>query len=284
MNPERSWEPISRKHAARDRAPLCRAQLLVVKLGTGVLSDPRGGLDLRRLRRLAKEVVWLHRRGRRVVIVSSGAIGAGMSRLGLRKRPAHIADLQACAAIGQNLLMSAYEHAFARQRLTVAQILLTHDDLRHPQRRENARHTIRNLLDRGVVPVINENDAVSYAEIKFGDNDQLAAMVHELIHAHACIILSNVDGFILPGASSDKRRATGILSTIAKITPEIERHAGDSNSHHSVGGMRSKLIAARRVLAAKRPMVIANGRIPDILPRLLRGEPIGTIFLPENRA
>ncbi len=267
------------------RKILASARLIVIKLGSGVLSRADGGLNAGRIRHLAQQVALLRRQKRSVVIVSSGAISAGMARLGLHRRPTRIADLQACAAVGQNLLMASYERAFKRFGLTVGQILLTHEDLRHPERRKNARHTLLRLLQRGVVPIINENDAVSFAEIKFGDNDQLAAMVHELIHADTCIILSNVDGFMVRQprkhpTSTVQRRASSILSTISKITAEIERQAGDSDSHRSVGGMRSKLIAARRVLATDRPMVIANGRASNILPRLFKGEPVGTIFLP----
>lgn len=264
----------------RDRATLMRSRLLVVKLGSGVLSKPNGRLDIRRIQHLASQIARLQKKNRRVILVSSGAIAAGMDRLGLKCRPTRISDLQACAAIGQNLLMANYERAFTRLGVTVAQILLTHDDMRHAERRKNAQHTLLNLLKKGVVPIINENDAVSYAEIQFGDNDQLAAMVHELVHAHACIILSNVDGFMIRSLSNTKRQQTNILTTISKITSEIDRQAGDSNSHRSVGGMRSKLMAARRVLATKCPLIIANGHTSNILHRLLQGELIGSVFLP----
>ena len=273
-----------------DRKLLSQARLLVIKLGASVLSVQGGGLNSMRVGHITAQIAGLHRFGKRFVVVSSGAIAAGMARLGLHRRPSHIADLQACAAIGQNLLMANYERAFARRKLTVAQILLTHEDFRHEERRRNARQTILNLLRRGVVPIINENDAVSFAEIKFGDNDQLAAMIHELIHAHACILLSNIDGFMIRRSLSIDRlprhgqaKAGGpwtVVSTISRITANIERHAGDSDSHQSVGGMRSKLIAARCILATRSPLVIANGHLPNILPRLLRGEVLGTIFLP----
>lgn len=269
------------------RKLLVRSRLLVVKLGTGVLSNAKGGLDSRRIAHLAAQVAQLRRLRRRVVIVTSGAIGAGMDQLGINRRPSRIVDLQTCAAIGQSILMACYDRAFARHKLTVAQILLTHDDFARSERRKNARQTILSLLNRGAVPVINENDAVSFAEIKFGDNDQLAAMVHELIGSQACVILSNVDGFLLHFSSPPAGRIANVqiqkspaLPTISKITAEIIKRAGDSVSRRSVGGMRSKLLAARRVLATRRPMVIANGHIPNILLRLVRGEPLGTIFLP----
>jgi glutamate 5-kinase len=257
------------------RQSLRAARLLVVKLGTGVLSRRDGGLNQRRIRHLAAQVAALRRKGRSVVLVTSGAIGAGMTRLRLKQRPTAITELQACAAVGQNLLMARYDHAFARESLTVAQILLTHEDFRHPERRRNAMQTLQRLLRHGVVPVINENDAVAFAEIKFGDNDQLASMVTELVRADACVILSNVDGFHLGKPPTGR-----LLGTVEKITPALERHAGDSGSERSVGGMKSKFLAARKVNAAGGPLVIANGHLSRVLPRLVSGEAIGTIFLP----
>ncbi|MCC7517571.1 MAG: glutamate 5-kinase [Verrucomicrobiae bacterium] len=257
------------------RKSLRAAQRLVVKIGTGVLSRLDGGLNPRRIHHLAGQVATLRRQGRSVVLVTSGAIGAGMTRLGFKRRPAAIAELQACAAVGQNLLMARYDHAFAHESLTVAQILLTHEDFRHPERRRNAEQTLRRLLRHGVTPVINENDAVSYAEIKFGDNDQLAAMVTELVGAEACVILSNVDGFHLGRPPKGR-----LVATIQRITPALERHAGDAGSSRSVGGMKSKLLAARKVNAAGASLVIANGHLSGVLLRLIGGEPLGTIFLP----
>lgn len=256
------------------RKALKNARLVVVKLGTGVLSHDKGGIDSAQIRHLASQLKKLHRKGCHVILVSSGAVSAGMSRLGMSLRPKDIVDLQSCAAIGQNLLMASYDREFSKQKLTVAQILLTHEDFRNPERSKNARNTLLNLLKRGVVPVINENDAVSYAEIKFGDNDQLASLVHELVGADACFILSNVDGFYASGKNGRE-----ILHTIPKITAEIKAQAGGAGSHRSVGGMQSKLIAAQRVLKSG-PLVIANGKIPDVIVRIASGEKLGTIFLP----
>jgi glutamate 5-kinase len=264
-----------RIHGSRYREKLKQARLVVVKLGTGVLSDAKGSLDPKRIRDLARQLESLRRKGRKVVLVSSGAVGAGMTRLGLRKRPTHINDLQTCAAIGQNLLMACYDREFSKRNITVAQILLTHEDFRNEERRRNAKNTISNLLRRNVVPIINENDAVSYAEIKFGDNDQLASFVHTLVGADACFILSTVDGFYVSEKGNQR-----ILNTIEKITHSIECHAGGAGSQRSVGGMQSKILAARRVLATRKPLLIANGRVPNVLIRLLAGEEIGTIFLP----
>jgi glutamate 5-kinase len=260
-----------------ERKILTRSRLSVVKFGTGILTSSNGGLNAKRIKHYASQIAALQKKGRKVVIVSSGAIGAGMTRLRIHRRPTNIHDLQACAAVGQNLLMANYEKAFSQKRLTVAQILLTHEDFLHKERRQNAKNTILNILNRGIVPVINENDAVSFEEIKFGDNDQLASMVHQLLHADACIILSNVDGFLVRESSKSKPK---VLSTIRTISKDIVKQAGGSGSHRSVGGMKSKILAARRVLKTRKPMIIANGQLPNVLTRLLKGEPLGTIFLP----
>lgn len=262
-----------------DRHTLREARLLVVKLGTGVLSRRDGGLNQRRIRHLAAQVAELKRQGRATVLVSSGAIGAGMAQLGFRERPAAIADLQACAAVGQNLLMARYEYAFARESLVVAQILLTHEDFRNRERRRNAEQTLRRLLRYGVVPVINENDAISYKEIQFGDNDQLAALVSALLRADACVILSNVDGFLVRANGRGRLR---VIASVPRMTAAIRRQAGGAGSERSVGGMKSKLLAAKRVNAAGAPLVIANGHLTRILPRLTAGETLGTIFLPSR--
>jgi glutamate 5-kinase len=260
-----------------ERKLLARVRLSVVKFGTGTLTTDDGGLDAKRIGHYASQIAALQSKGRKTVMVSSGAVAAGMTRLGIHRRPTNIHDLQACAAVGQNLLMANYEKAFSQRRLTVAQILLTHEDFLHQERRRNAKNTILNLLHRGIVPVINENDAVSFEEIKFGDNDQLASMVHQLINADACIILSNVNGFLI---RESKKSRPKVLSTIRTISKEIVKQAGGSVSHRSVGGMKSKILAARRVLKTRKPMIIANGQLPNVLPRLLKGEQLGTIFLP----
>jgi glutamate 5-kinase len=266
---------MNRNRLDSDRKTLAKARLVVVKLGTGVLSNSEGGIDSKRIRLLAFQLEKLRKKGRKVILVSSGAVGAGMARLRLKNRPTHIVDLQTCAAIGQNLLMASYDREFSKKKITVAQILLTHEDFRNEERSRNAKNTLLNLLKRNVVPVINENDAVSYAEIKFGDNDQLASLVHTLVDANACIILSVVDGFYITQDGKSE-----IVHTIKKITPSIEKEAGGAGSKRSVGGMRSKIIAAKRVINTRKPLVIANGRLPNVLLRILAGEKLGTIFLP----
>ena len=262
---------------AYHRENLRYSRRLIVKLGTGILTSHRGHLSPSRIRNLASQIKTIAQKKRvEVVLVSSGAIAAGMARLGLKTRPSGIHDLQACAAIGQNLLMHHYETAFSRLGLVVGQVLLTHGDFQDDHRRENAKATLLRLLKLGVIPIVNENDAVSYAEIKFGDNDQLAAQVHKLVHADATILLSTVDGFYV----REGKRAK-LLSTVCAITPSLARHAGDSGSHRSIGGMKSKLLAARRVNATGKPLVVAGGRVKNVLTRLLKGEELGTIFLPK---
>ena len=263
---------------AYHRKYLRHSRRLIVKLGTGTLTTRGGHLSPTQIRNLALQIKKLVQKRVEVVLVSSGAIAAGMSRLGLKIRPSGIHDLQACAAIGQNLLMHHYETAFSRLGLVVGQVLLTHEDFQDDHRRENARHTLLRLLKLGVVPIINENDAVSYAEIKFGDNDQLAAQVHKLVNADATILLSTVDGFYVRKFGQKE-----LLKTINSITPSLMRHAGDTGSEHSIGGMKSKLLAARYVTATGHPLIVASGRVRNILPRLLKGEELGTLFLPRKK-
>jgi glutamate 5-kinase len=265
-----------------DRKSLLKANRWVVKVGTGVLSNSEGLLDSRQIGHLASQVADFHLRGKQVILVSSGAVAAGMARLNLKHRPQRVADLQACAAIGQNLLMTRYDHAFSRCKMTVAQILLTYEDFNHAERRQNVLQTMLNLLHRKVVPIINENDAISFAEInallRFGDNDKLASMVHEFIDADVCVILSSVDGFLIQDEENPKRLK--VLSTISHISTKIVRAAGDSKSARSVGGMKTKIEAAKRVLKTGKPFIIANGKTPKILIRLSQGETLGTLFKP----
>ncbi|MBV9464078.1 MAG: glutamate 5-kinase, partial [Verrucomicrobiae bacterium] len=217
--------------------------MLVVKIGTGVLTQD-GQIDGHQIGKLARQVLALRRKDIQSVLVSSGAIAAGMARLGIQRRPTNIHALQACAAIGQNLLMHRYESVFSRLGLMVGQVLLTHGDFYDPKRRENARQTLLRLLKLGVLPIINENDAVSFAEIKFGDNDQLAAQVHHLLSADATILLSTVEGFYV----REKKRQI-LLPTIRGMPKSILKHAGGAGSERSVGGMKSKLLAADLVTA-----------------------------------
>ena len=252
---------------------------VVVKLGTGVLTDSKKQPDLAQMAQLVAQVAHQRQLGRDVILVSSGAVGAGMGVLKHEKRPSELAELQACAAVGQSRLMTTYQSLFAKFNLHVAQVLLTHDDLQHHERHLNARNTLVRLLKHGVVPIINENDAVSFTEIKFGDNDKLSALVACLLPADLLIILTTVDGVIVNFGQTDAR----VLGTVEAITPEIEALAGGTTSATAVGGMTSKIQAAKIVARSGIPLVIAPGMQPDVIRRVLDAEEIGTLFVPNER-
>ncbi len=251
----------------------------VVKLGTGILSDPKGQVDLVQIEQLAAQVVELRRLGHEVLVVSSGAVGCGMSLLGLKKRPTAMAELQACAALGQPRLMRFWDEAFARSGVRVAQVLLTYLELDSRSLYGNVQRSVEHLLQhKGIVPIFNENDVVSYDELigaKFGDNDQLSAHVAILARAERLIILSNIRGL---ATNSD---GTGrLIRDVHGIDAKIEKLAGGTQSQTSVGGMISKFKAARLVNAAGIPMQIANGRQKNVLVSICQGDAVGTIFHP----
>jgi glutamate 5-kinase len=256
------------------RASLKNASRIVVKLGTGVLTDSRKQPDLDQIRQLAAQIAAVRAQGKQVVIVSSGAVGAGMGVLGHSKRPAELAELQACAAVGQPRLMALYERLFAEAGFCVAQVLLTHDDLEHHERHLNARSTLVTLLQHGVIPIINENDATSFTEIKFGDNDKLSALVACLLPADALIVLTTVDGLI-ENFGKAHPRTVSLVEDLATV----EKMARGTDSETAVGGMASKLQAARMVVRAGIPMVIASGKKKAALARILEGEEEGTMFV-----
>lgn len=250
---------------------------VVVKVGTGVLTDARKQPDLAQMEQLAAQLAAQRQAGREVVLVTSGAVGAGMGALGFEKRPATLEELQACAAVGQSRLMATYEKLFSRFELTVGQVLLTHDDLEHHERHLNARHTLVTLLRHGVIPIINENDAVSITELKFGDNDKLSALVASLLPADLLVILTTVDGVVQDFGTPQAR----LLSTVDKVDERIEKMAGGTSSATAVGGMSSKIQAAKIVVRAGIPLVIASGRKKTILRRIVDGEEEGTLFVPQ---
>ncbi|MFO0811036.1 MAG: glutamate 5-kinase [Gemmataceae bacterium] len=255
------------------------AHTAVVKVGTNVLTDDAGALDRGRIRALADQLARLRTAGRKVILVSSGAIGAGVGQLGLAKRPTELRHLQACAAVGQTALMEAYREALGPHGIHPAQILLTAGDFDHRARYLNVRHTVLALLEWGCLPVINENDTVSTAEIRFGDNDHLAAMLTNLLQAPLLVLLTNVDGLYAgdpaaPGATP--------LTTVPTIDGEVTGLAAASKSALGTGGMRSKLRAARLVTASGESVIMANGSVPDIIDRVFAAEPVGTLFLPHG--
>src|SRR5438445_7644627 len=256
------------------------AHTVVVKVGTNVLTHADGTLDPSQVQALADQLQRVRQAGRKVALVSSGAIGAGMGRLALAKRPSDLRHLQACAAVGQTYLMRAYEECLAKHGTHAAQILLTAGDFDSRKRYLNARNTILTLFEWAVLPIINENDTVSVAEIRFGDNDHLAAMVTNLLQAPLLVLLTVVEGL----HDSDPRTnpSAKVLTTVPNIDSSIAEMAGPSRSSLGTGGMRSKLRAARLVTAAGESVVIANGTQPDILERIFAGDPVGTLFLPHG--
>jgi glutamate 5-kinase len=249
---------------------------VVVKLGTGVLTHGVGQLDTARIAAVCCEIAALRARGTEVIVVSSGAVGLGMGALKLERRPKELSKKQACAAIGQSRLMQTWQTGFARHNLTVAQVLLTHEDLRGRERYLGVKETLRQLIGYGTIPVINENDTVSAAEIKFGDNDTLSAMVASLVEADYLVILSTAPGLI------DMKGTKQIVPVVEKITPEIEAMAGGTTSETAVGGMVSKISAAKLATRAGCGVFIANGAEPEILAKLLGGRGPGTFFVPSG--
>jgi glutamate 5-kinase len=260
------------------RRQLGRVRRLVIKVGTGLITQPRLGPDPDRIAALAGDIAAV-REGREIVLVTSGAIATGMARLTLAERPRSIPEKQAAAAVGQSALMWHYEHAFKRHGLPVGQVLLTAHDIADRARYLNARNTLLALLKFGVLPVVNENDTVAVEEIKVGDNDNLSALVASLIDADLLVLLTDVDGLYTSDPAKDA--AATKLDTVDAITDEIERLVWRGTGEGSVGGMATKLQAARQAAAAGVPMVIASGRKQGVLARILKGEPAGTYFAPK---
>jgi len=249
----------------------------LIKVGTGVLAGA-DGLDLGIVEQLVDEIVKLRSGGMQIVIVTSGAIASGKHRMGITGRLNSMPQKQACAAIGQGRLMRIYSNAFGRHSVYVAQILLTMSDLTDRTRYINVRNTLSTLMDWNVVPIINENDTVSVAEIKFGDNDHLAAMIANVIQADILINLTNTEG-LYDRNPAGKQRAR-LIKIVPEITDEIESMATAEADPVGMGGMRSKVIAARKVTACGIPYIIARGKTKGILADLFAGKEKGTLFLP----
>lgn len=249
---------------------------VVVKLGTGILTSEATGIDTVRIAEICRQLNEIRSEGAQVIVVSSGAVGLGMARLGLKRRPQHLDRLQACAAIGQSVLIQLWQNGFEPYGVHVAQLLVTRDDLRSRARHIAAMNTFNRLLGEGVVPVVNENDSVSAEEIKFGDNDVLSAMVASLTRADFLFLLSTAPGLV------DREGDGRIVPVVETITPEIERMAGGTTSATAVGGMITKIEAARIANRSGCGVFIASGAETDIVPRLLRGDGPGTFFVPNG--
>ena len=244
---------------------------LVVKLGSSVLTERPGRIDAAHLARLVEQFAACRQASRELVLVSSGAVACGMAALGLRTRPKDIAILQACAAVGQVELMRLYSQSFAEHGVSVAQVLLTQSDLAEAVRYRNAMKTFETLLAKGIVPIVNENDTVAVEEIAFGDNDRLAALVACQLRAQLLVVLSDVDGLLEDGR---------VIARIDQLDQTHHALALGASRETSVGGMASKLAAARIARHGGVPMIIANGKHSTILSDILEGKPIGTLIAP----
>lgn len=254
---------------------LKNCQRIAIKAGTSILTSSGGKISDANLERLGHQVLRLMRQKKQIVLVSSGAIAYGMESSRLKKRPKEMPKLQACAAIGQGKLMTAYERYFSRHGVHTAQVLLTRDGLEDRQRFLAARHTLRELFRMKALPIVNENDTVTTEEIAFGDNDILSVHVSHLIDADLLIILSDVDGFYL-----DNGERLRDVASAAEIENDLVRHLRDSKKEKTVGGMRAKLKAARVAMGYGIPLLMVNGHKEDILERALNGEDVGTLFRP----
>ena len=258
------------------REKLREAKRIVIKVGTSSITYPTGQIDLGKMERMARELADLHNSGREILLVSSGAVGAGVGKLG--RMPANLPEKQAMAAVGQALLMQMYEKFFSEYSKTIAQILLTRDCFSDPGRYLNSRNTIFTLLDYGVIPIVNENDTVAVEELKFGDNDRLSAMVACNAGADLLIILSDIDG--LYDADPRIHPRARLIPEVATVTEAMEAASTTRGSSMSSGGMATKLSAARMTMANGIPMVIASGSAPGAVRRIASGEELGTYFVP----
>jgi len=256
---------------------LSNLRLVVVKVGTSTLASKSHPTDRNAVKNISRQICELLDKGIKVVLVSSGAIGAGMHLLGLKGRPKTLEHLQAAAAIGQTQLMKAYDEYFKEHGRKVAQVLLTRDDFEDKKRHASVKSTLQTILEYGAVPIINENDTVAVEEIKFGDNDTLAALVTKLLDASLLIILSDVDGLY----SHIEKKET--IDVVEEIDSGIEKMACGTDKEHCVGGMTTKIKAAKEVTEAGIPMVIANGAADEILVKIVNKEKIGTVFVPRRK-
>lgn len=261
------------------RKYICAAKRAVIKIGSAVLAGRHDeGLKEAVFTRLAKDISELKKSGKEIIVVTSGAIAIGMKKMGLKQRPKSIPEKQAIAALGQGSLMTLYEKAFKPLNGKTAQVLLTHDDLGDRQRFLNARNTIATLLGYGVIPIINENDTVAVEEIKFGDNDHLAALVTNLAEADLLVILTDTDGLF--DKDPKKHKTAKLIPVVKDVDYLTSIWAGDTSGEFGTGGMASKIEAAKKAAHFGIPTIVANGRDSDILKKIFDCADIGTLFLP----
>lgn len=261
------------------KAILKDVKKIVVKIGSAVLTD-NGILHRPAIARLADDIALLIKKGYQTVIVSSGAIASGVGKMGLSRKPVTIPQKQAVAAIGQGSLIFAYEEAFNTHQLLVAQILLTREDLTNRQRYLNARNTLTTLLEWGIIPIINENDTVAVDEIKFGDNDNLSALIAHLIDSDLLIVLTDTEGLYDRDPREDPTAC--LIPVVEHIDGQVVDYTSKVSGQWGLGGMRSKIMAARKVTASGIPVIVANGRKEGVLRELIKGKCLGTLFLPQR--
>lgn len=249
---------------------------IVVKIGTSTLAHPSGLINIRRVEGLCRVMSDLKNAGHELILVSSGAIGMGAGKLSLKERPQDVETKQAAAAVGQCELMYTYDKLFSEYNHTVAQILVTGEDIGHDERRHNFHNTLYRLLELGALPIINENDTIATQEIVIGDNDTLGAIVATSTEADLLILLSDIDGLFTADPHRDPNAR--LIAEVNEITPELEAMTGGAGSSLGTGGMHTKLHAARLAMEAGVEMVIANGSDPDILYDIVEGKSVGTRF------
>lgn len=250
---------------------------IVVKIGSSVLVDDNGQLSHKALLGLARGIAKIQKKGIHVTLVSSGAVASGMQYLGFQKKPAKMSELQACAAIGQPILMHMYQRALSPAKLQVAQVLLTRDDVANKKRFLNARHTLNELLLKNIIPIVNENDTVVVDEIRVGDNDNLSALVSIMIRADLLILLTDQNGFYTEDPRKNAKAQK--IAVIHKIDRKTFAKASDTDNAGSVGGMKTKLQAAQKAAQKGITTIIAHGRDRHVLEKIFSGREIGSVFL-----
>lgn len=257
-----------------------KAKRIVIKVGTSIITTDTGQIDDAKILQLANQVSDIFKQGYEVLLVSSGSIPAGVEALRLSTKPNAIPELQACASVGQGLLVHKYSEVFKKNKVNVGQVLLTGHDIAYRQQYVNAKNTLNKLLELKVIPIINENDSTATDEIKFGDNDRLAAFVANFSNADLLIILSNVDGFY---SADPKKQDSQIITTVETIDDtEIKESAGGPGTTFGKGGMGTKIMAAKIAVSGRAGVIIANGHDEKILSKIVGGEPVGTFFVPKS--
>lgn len=256
-----------------------KSDRIVIKIGTNTLTGKDGLLDLSIIKNLVSQIARI-RKNRDITIITSGAIGAGMQELGLKERPKDVIGKQVCAAVGQSILMTNYYSLFSGHKIKIAQILLTYDDLSNKESSKNFANSMEKLFELGVIPIINENDPISINEIgpSFGDNDNLSAMISEKINADLLVVLTNVDGLFNKNPND---KGAVLISEVRSIDKKIEA-MGSGSSGLGIGGMRAKILAAKKATKSGAAVIIANGRNNNVLAEILEGKETGTIFYPKK--